>query len=34
MEKLNKFISYSRGIFNNDNQIKEEKATTGEVRTP
>lgn len=34
MEKLNKFISYSKGIFNNGNQIKEEKAATGEVRTP
>ncbi len=34
MEKLNRFMSYLKGSFNNDNQLKEEKASTGEVRTP
>ncbi|MDV4149572.1 hypothetical protein R0131_01875 [Clostridium sp. AL.422] len=34
MEKLERFINYLSGSFNNDNQIREEKATTGEARTP
>lgn len=34
MEKLERFINYLSGSYNNDNQLKEEKATTGEVRTP
>lgn len=34
MKKLEEFISYLCGSFNNDNQLKEEKAVTGEVRTP
>lgn len=34
MEKLNKFISYIEGCFNNDNQIKEEEALNMEARTP
>lgn len=34
MEKLDKFINYICGTFNNENQLKEEKDATGEVRTP
>lgn len=34
MEKLERFINYICGSFNNDNQLNEEKAATGEVRTP
>lgn len=34
MEKLDVFINYICGTFNNDNQIKEEKAVTGEIKTP
>ena len=33
MEKLKEFMDYLCGSFNNDNQLKEEKAATGEVRT-
>ena len=34
MEKLETFMKYICGSYNNDNQLKEEKAATGEVRTP
>ena len=34
MEKLNKFISYIEGTFNNDNQIKEEESLNKKIRTP
>lgn len=34
MEKLNKFISYIKGSFNNDNQINEENSLNKEVRAP
>lgn len=34
MKKLEKFINYICGRFNNENQLKEEKAITGGVRTP
>ena len=34
MKKLDRFINYICGSFNNDNQINEERDTTGEVRTP
>lgn len=34
MEKLNKFISFSKGRFNNDNQIRQEIDRDGEARTP
>ena len=34
IETLEKFINYLSGSYNNDNQLKEEKAITGEGRTP
>ncbi|MGG7144241.1 hypothetical protein ACQPVP_12360 [Clostridium nigeriense] len=34
MDKLEKFMDYICGRFNNENQVKEEKAVTGEVKSP
>ena len=34
MEKLLRFMKYISGYFNNEKQLKEEKESTGEVRTP
>ena len=34
MEKLQRFMKYISGYFNNEKQLKDEEEATGEVNTP